>query len=71
MAQNKKVRCPHCSENFDFQDDLSAGDITYCSACYAELEVVDPESGKVRLKEDEDYDDEEGYEVYRQDDEEY
>ena len=40
MAHNRKVKCPICGENIEWDSDLKLGDVAYCSDCDEELKVV-------------------------------
>ena len=37
---NKKAKCPVCAEEFVMDEDLVAGDVTSCPACYADLKIT-------------------------------
>ncbi len=63
MGGEKKVKCPVCGEQFELDEDLEVGSITYCPGCYADLKISrlePPEAVEVRgLSDDEDFEDEE------------
>jgi lysine biosynthesis protein LysW len=61
----KHVRCPLCGEKFELEDDLMAGDSTWCDHCYGELRIVELDPPKLEeatdLIEDEAGGDEEAF----------
>lgn len=57
----RKIKCPTCNEQFEADEELEAGDITYCPGCYADLKIT--RLNPVQVEEvvdeaDDDYDEE-------------
>ena len=40
MAKAKIAKCPECQDEFELEDYLGVGDITFCVSCDAELKIV-------------------------------
>ena len=40
MAKARMVKCPECQDEFELEDYLEVGEITFCVSCDAELKVT-------------------------------
>jgi lysine biosynthesis protein LysW len=61
MAKAPKTSCPSCGERFTLEPDVAEGDLTYCPACYLELEVVRTDPPFLREAKTKEVEEEEGY----------
>ena len=53
----KNVRCPHCKEAFELEEDLEVDDTVSCPGCYEELRVASTQPPRVEQTSDADLDD--------------
>jgi len=40
VEKGKEVKCPSCGEFFELEEDVEAGDVTYCVDCDQEFTVI-------------------------------